>query len=98
MLSKSMEALHGHVASSHLAKHVPQFALLEQVLKKQNFTAVGVSPASARIEIRSTLNFVVCGTPIILAGTPGTNPDDPKDFFWQHHAAMYYNLLGTVYP
>ncbi len=98
MLSKSMEAMHGHIATEQIKKHVPQFAILEQVLKNQNFQAVGVAPAFAQIEIRPTLNFVVCGTPIILAGTPGTNPTDPKDFFWQHHAAMYYNLLGTVFP
>jgi hypothetical protein len=98
MLSKSMEAMSDHIADEHIKKHLPQFSILEQVLKKQNFQAVGVSPASASIEIRPTLNFVVCGTPIILAGTPGTNPTDPKDFFWQHHAAMYYNLLGSVYP
>ena len=98
MLSKSMEAMHGHIATEQIKKHMPQFAILEQVLKNQNLQAVGVSPAFAQIEIRPTLNFVVCGTPIILAGTPGTNPIDSKDFFWQHHAAMYYNLLGTVYP
>ena len=98
MLSKSMEALHGHIASEHLVKHMPQLAILEKVLKKQNFQAVGVAPASASIEIKPSLNFVVCGTPIILAGTPGINPDDSKDFFWQHHAAMYYDLLGKVFP
>ncbi len=98
MLSKSMEAMHGHIATEHIRKHLPQFAILEQVLKNQNFQAVGVSPALASIEIRPTLNFVGCGTPIILAGTPGTNPTEPKDFFWQHHAAMYFDLLGKVFP
>ena len=71
---------------------------MEKVLKNRNFQAVGPAAATASLSITPSLNFVVCGTPIILAGTPGTNPTDPKDFFWQHHAAMYYNLLGTVYP
>jgi len=45
-----------------------------------------------------TLNFVNCGAAITLIGTPGSNPDDPKDFFWQHHAAMHYKLLCTKFP
>ena len=98
MLSKSLEALHEHIAAVHLAKHAPQFAILERILKTQNFQAVGTATAAARIVILPTLNFVGCGSPIALAGTPGTNPTDPKDYFWQHHAAMYYNLLGTVFP
>jgi hypothetical protein len=97
-VDKGLHELSEHVANSHLAKHAQQFSVLEDVLKKQNFQAVGASANTARLKILPTLNFVVCGTPIILAGTPGTNPVDPKDYFWQHHAAMYYNLLGTVYP
>lgn len=98
MLSRSLEALHEHLAVVHLAKHAPQFAILERILKTQDFQAVGVAPGMASLVIHPTLNFVSAGSPITLAGTPGTNPSDPKDFFWQHHAAMYYNLLGTVFP
>lgn len=97
MLAKSLEALHEHIAAVHLAKHAPQFAVLERILQTQNFQPVA-APGAARLVILPTLNFVGCGSPITLAGTPGTNPADPKDFFWQHHAAMYYDLLGQVFP
>lgn len=44
--------------------------------------------------ILPTLDFEGCGSPFSLIGVPGTNPIDPHDFFWQHHAAMYYALLA----
>jgi hypothetical protein len=45
------------------------------------------------LKLPTTLNYFGCGTPILLEGIPGTNSADPNDFFWQHHAAQYYNLL-----
>lgn len=46
-----------------------------------------------RIRFLTSLDYVGCGTPIILPGIESTNKDDPKDFFWQHHTGMYYKLL-----
>ena len=43
--------------------------------------------------ILPTLDFEGCGSSFSLIGVPGKNPVDPNDFFWQHHAAMYYDLL-----
>lgn len=49
-------------------------------------------------KILPTLNYVGCGIPITLLGTPGDNPQNPDDFFWQHHTAMYYKLLCETFP
>ncbi|MGK7905370.1 MAG: hypothetical protein AB4352_28990 [Hormoscilla sp.] len=46
-----------------------------------------------KLNILTTLDYVGCGTPIILPGTQGENTEDPEDFFWQHHTNMYYKLL-----
>jgi hypothetical protein len=46
--------------------------------------------------ILPTLDFESCGTPFSLIGVPGRNPCNPSDYFWQHHAAMYYNLLMGI--
>lgn len=46
-----------------------------------------------KLNILTTLDYVGCGTPIILPGTQSKNTADPTDFFWQHHTNMYYKLL-----
>ncbi|MDJ0518269.1 MAG: hypothetical protein QNJ74_19130 [Trichodesmium sp. MO_231.B1] len=46
-----------------------------------------------KLNILTKLDYVGCGTPIILPGTYGTNTANPQDFFWQHHTNMYYKLL-----
>lgn len=43
-----------------------------------------------------TLNYTNCGVPYTLKGEPGTNPEKSNDIFWQHHAAMYYDLLAGI--
>ena len=98
IIEHGIEALREHLIGVHLAKHQAQFQQLEQVLKAQTLqptkpAALGTSPP-----ILPTLNFVNCGSPITLPGTPGVNPSDPKDFLWQHHAAMYYKLLCQIFP
>jgi hypothetical protein len=61
--------------------------------------AGGGTPAvSGGVTIAKTLNFAGCGWEVALQGTPGTNPDDPTDSFWQHHASMYYELLQKQFP
>ena len=57
-----------------------------------------VIEAFESIKVMGTLNYVNCGAPISLKGTPGTNPDDPTDFMWQHHGSMYYKLLCETFP
>ncbi len=49
-------------------------------------------------KILPTLNYVGCGIPIVLQGIEGDNPQNPNDFFWQHHAAIYYQLLCQTFP
>jgi Lipase (class 3) len=99
LLAEGMETLRSHLMEVHLAKHVPQMKALEDVLKKQNFHAVSASTGiSLETVVKPTLNFINCGSAISLSGTPGTNPNDPKDFFWQHHAAMYHKLLCSEFP
>ena len=78
---------------SHLKKHANQLKILESTLVKQTHTHFGKTAPAASLEIEPTLNFVNCGVPITLIGTPGVNPQIPGDFFWQHHASMYYSLL-----
>lgn len=46
-----------------------------------------------KLNVLTSLDYVGCGTPIILPGEAGGNPTNPKDFFWQHHTNMYYKLL-----
>lgn len=49
--------------------------------------------ALEKLNVLTSLDYVGCGTPIILSGESGENTDNPKDFFWQHHTGMYYKLL-----
>lgn len=92
LISKLVESAHDTTARLHVAKLQGRMAELETVLGKQQL--IPTRPATAgTTPIRPTLNFMGCGVEIVRAGTPGTNPDDPKDFMWQHHAAMYYELL-----
>jgi hypothetical protein len=83
-------------AVAHVAKHQPQAQALAKALKAQNLKEVTASAVSYEIPILHTLNFVNSGAPIILQGVAGSNPCDPKDFFWQHHTAMYYDLLAGI--
>lgn len=83
-------------AAAHLAKHQPQAQALACALKAQNLKEATAAAISDHIPILHTLNFANCGAPIILQGIAGSNPCDAKDFFWQHHAAMYYDLLAGI--
>jgi hypothetical protein len=96
LLSSGVETLQAHLTEVHLAKHLPQIQALEQILKAQNLQTTAPSTTGNAIQVLPTLNFVNCGTPVTLPGTPGGNPANPNDYFWQHHAAMYYNLLSAA--
>ena len=52
---------------------------------------------SGSLEIIPSLAFETSGTSITLLGTPGTNPQDPNDFMWQHHASNYYQLISAYF-
>jgi len=81
-------------------------AFLEDLKRRQlgRMTAYKSNADLSSLKILKTLNFEGSGAPHTLVGKPGHNPCDPpddpgKDFFWQHHAALYYLLLtGQAVP
>lgn len=48
-------------------------------------------------ELDLHFDFQSAGCPIMLRAEPGSNPQDPNDFFWQHHGAQYYRYLKAQY-
>lgn len=44
-----------------------------------------------------SLNFAKAGALVPAFADPGTNPEDPKDFFWQHHLGNYLKYLTEQY-
>jgi hypothetical protein len=98
LVNEGIMDLQTHLAKVHLNNNLPQVKALEQTLQNQSFQPTAANAANVSITIVPTLNFINCGSAITLEGTPGTNPTDPKDFFWQHHASMYYQLLCDVFP
>jgi hypothetical protein len=47
--------------------------------------------------IQKSLNFTTAGNLVPLFAVPGENPDDPSDFFWQHHLGNYWKYLQAQY-
>jgi hypothetical protein len=47
--------------------------------------------------IQTSLNFTTAGTLVPLFAVPGDNPDDPSDFFWQHHLGNYWKYMQAQY-
>lgn len=47
--------------------------------------------------IQASLNFATAGNLVPLFAVPGENPDDPTDFFWQHHLGNYWKYLQEQY-
>ena len=105
-LADDVETLSTRAAAVHSAKQAPQMAMLKAVLtdqRVQKIVAPGRTPVAATAAssikfppILFTLNFAGCGSPYVLTGVAGTNPCCPGDFFWQHHGAMYYDLLEGI--
>ena len=48
-------------------------------------------------QIQASLNFATAGNLVPLFAVPGENPDDPTDFFWQHHLGNYWKYLQAQY-
>jgi hypothetical protein len=100
----------GHLATRPEKMHVSRQAgkkdALKKILDDERFQRVAFKGQAARAVpagsglnlpgILLTLNFVGCGSYYTLAGVPGSNPCCPGDSFWQHHGAMYYDLLGGI--
>lgn len=94
--TSQVAVMRSHIADAQMQKYAAQMEALGQKLKAQNLREASASAVETNITILPTLNFSGCGLPVILQGVPGTNPCDPKDFFWQHHTAMYYDLLAGI--
>lgn len=102
--------LHEGIAVVQVSKHLPKMTALAGIFKDPKFQQkVLGKPVSPELPLASfspvlppilrTLNFTGCGPAYGLLGSPGVNPCSASDFFWQHHAAMYYALLqGTPIP
>jgi hypothetical protein len=91
-----LSRLKDHTSIAQLAKYQPQAKSLADALKGQNLKEVTSSATSWNIPILHTFNFMNCGAAYTLQGVAGSNPCDPGDYFWQHHAAMYYDLLAGI--
>jgi hypothetical protein len=98
LIGTALGKVKGLTTTSPFSRYQPQMDALKQALSEQKLVAVEQAATDHDISILPTFNFAGAGLPIILQGTPGTNPDDPKDYFWQHHAAMYYDLLLKTFP
>lgn len=94
--TSDIATLRENLATAQLQKYEAQLGLLGQKLKGQDLKETSISQIGSNITILPTLNFTGCGVPIILQGVPGTNPCDATDFFWQHHGAMYYDLIAGI--
>lgn len=93
LIPKLIASAQGEMAKMHLSSLQGKFDELEQALGLQTLQPVSAVPSGGGLKVLPTLNFMGCGIEVVRAGTPGTNPQDPSDFMWQHHAAMYYELL-----
>jgi Lipase (class 3) len=109
---KEVESAANHlregIAVVQVSKHLPKMTALASIFQDPKFQqkvlgkpiAQGLSLGSPVLPpILPTLNFAGCGSTYGLLGSPGVNPCEASDSFWQHHAAMYYALLqGTPIP
>ncbi|WP_224369547.1 lipase family protein [Hyalangium versicolor] len=80
-------------------RHEPTLQKLGAMLKQQKYVQTRTAAdAGTTLKLLPTFNFTACGTPITLQGKPGTNPQNPNDGWWQHHAPLYYELLTQQFP
>lgn len=93
LIPKLISAAQALVTKAHVDRLAPKLRELEGILGRQDRQLTSAAPEGAGLNVLPTLNFMGCGVEVVRIGVPGTNPDDPTDFMWQHHAAMYYKLL-----
>ncbi|HKF54388.1 MAG TPA: hypothetical protein VKJ45_03055 [Blastocatellia bacterium] len=105
--ASDLRNLVNHLAKTHAVKQAPKVDALRNIMIDERFQKVALKggeprpaiPADAGLTLPSilpTLNFAGCGSYYTLAGVPGSNPCVPDDSFWQHHGAMYYDLLEGI--
>jgi Lipase (class 3) len=97
MVESVVRALHEHTSRAQLENQKPRAAHLAQIMRAQRPVPTAAAETPFDVGIVWDFNFCGCGIPVVLEGTPGTNPNDAHDSFWQHHAAMYYDLLRKTY-
>jgi hypothetical protein len=81
---------------AQMSKHKRQLDHLSQKLHGVPLAGAIAAIGADLPPIMPGLDFQCCGVPYSLIGIPGTNPSNPNDYFWQHHAAMYYDLLEKI--
>ena len=98
MVESVVHSIHEHASHAELERQKPQAARLAEIMRGQRLVPTTAAETALDLPIVWDFNFCGCGTAVVLDGTPGTNPTDPHDTFWQHHAAMYYDLIRKTYP
>ncbi len=94
-LDQAIRLLRDAMSIAQVSKHKPQ---LDHLSRKLHGVALPAAAATLGIglelpPILPTLAFEGCGAPFSLIGVHGKNPINPTDFWWQHSAAMYYDLI-----
>lgn len=98
-IHEAVSRYHHEQSSKALVRQKPVIDRLGRAVRDSRLARTGAAASTTTdITIVPTLNFVGCGSAITLQGTPGDNPDDPSDGWWQHHAALYYLLLQKQFP
>jgi hypothetical protein len=97
MAESVVRALHEHAKRSQLESVQPQASHLAQIMRGQRLVPTAAAETPFDLGIVWDFNFGGCGIPVVLEGAPAINPNDPHDAFWQHHAAMYYDLIRRMY-
>lgn len=96
-INEAIRMLKDAMTIAQVARHKPQLDHLCRKLHGVPLAAATTMGLKAELPpILPTLDFEGCGSIYSLIGVPGKNPVTPNDFFWQHHAAMYYDLLKGI--
>jgi lipase (class 3) len=91
----ALDALRAHLSELALDKLAAQVAKMSAASIYEP-AAAAINPGQPQgLLFTGGLNFEPAGIPITLEGEPGLNPADPKDAFWQHHAAQYLALWNS---
>lgn len=96
-LNEAIRLLRDAMSIAQVSRHKPQLDLLSRKLHGVPLTTAATLGLKVDLPpILPTLDFEGCGAPFSLIGVAGKNPCDPNDYFWQHHSAMYYDLLKGI--
>ena len=89
------ESLKERLAGERLTLDTRLLGAPEAVVLDGTSLAGGID--SLLSQIQASLNFATAGNLVPLFAVPGENPDDPTDFFWQHHLGNYWKYLQAQY-